>query len=483
MTSVEARSFGQTGTADHSGNASNTGLSRSSRTSEQGSNGISTTDYFTSFHTTPFTGTTDKALLGEQTSHDVSGYIIPEDVLLIQNAGSFGQKVQHGSLRDRTIVKPIVSKINNDQQNSFRKSFSSTVSPLEDGKNRGKFYTSTTREPFVLSLRKKSSLTEESNKSNETKVPGGSRFESTKIPDRISNVINSTTERSTTKANITLIFANNVTPESHIKSKSRSGMTHNGTTNTTKKTDNVAISTPLEISPSLQLMKFVGPIVVPDLPEGDVVLDYLDGGDDVSLGALKSNGNSVLPLEVVRNSRISDTNNGITSSIMLNPLQVGITLMNADDTDLIDDAQLSAATDVKDYLKEDWQRLTDKKKNIENKTNHSDITQNENHHRVEKEKNIDAVVTHKTTDDSSSSSVEIQKSIELYHSAPIQEIHYPAEYIQQTAQFGATETNNIGNTQKPYVQEQTEELRSNYDVYRGNMKFFSQLSRSLFNNL
>ncbi|KYM79075.1 hypothetical protein ALC53_10629 [Atta colombica] len=183
----------------------------------------------------------------------------------------------------------------------------------------------------------------------------------------------------------------------------------------------------------------------------------------------------------IENAEItSETNAGgskeaastITSSVMLNPLQVGITLVNANQASLIDNSEQSVAMDyLQDYPQDDLQRLsTVNKEFIKNNGNQSHIDyQDENFERDEVEKQVEVDIK-KVPD----TSVEIQKSIELFHTAPVQEIHYPPEYIQQTSNLGVIETNNIGNWQKPtlsnqlYNQIEQSELRPTYDIYQGN---------------
>ncbi|KYQ54339.1 hypothetical protein ALC60_06886 [Trachymyrmex zeteki] len=181
----------------------------------------------------------------------------------------------------------------------------------------------------------------------------------------------------------------------------------------------------------------------------------------------------------IENAEItSETNAGgskaaasiITSSVMLNPLQVGITLMNANQASLIDNNEESVAMDyLQDYPQDDLQRLATVNKEFvkNNGQNQSQIDyQDDNFERDEVEKQVEVDI--KRIPDSS---VEIQKSIELFHTAPVHEIHYPPEYIQQTSNLGVIETNNIGNWQKsnqPYDQIEQSELRPTYDIYQGN---------------
>ncbi|KYN07023.1 hypothetical protein ALC62_01999 [Cyphomyrmex costatus] len=283
-----------------------------------------------------------------------------------------------------------------------------------------------------------------------------------------------TTENS--PGNIALILENDVVPEILPTPQARLSRARNDTTNEkiteksmepTQKLENVVrTSTTVEISPSFQT-RFSGPIVVADLPDREtqeMVVDYMD---DVS-EAYKPIENAEFTSETnAGGSKVAASS--ITSSVMLNPLQVGITLMNANQASLIDNSEQSVAVDyLQDYPQDDLQRLaTVNKEFLKNNGNQSQIDyQDENFERDEVEKQVEVDIK-KVPDNS----VEIQKSIELFHTAPVHEIHYPPEYIQHTSNLGIIETNNIGNWQKsnqPYDQIEQSELRPTYDIYQGN---------------
>ncbi|XP_026829626.1 uncharacterized protein LOC113562962 [Ooceraea biroi] len=471
VTGIEARSSGQTGTEDHSNDVANVGLSGSAavRSGERGSSDATTTDSSPApaVYVTPFTGTASDAYpFGEHLDLRDSGYTVPDDVLVVENAGSFGQRVRQGHLDDQKAARNIDDRQDDDY--AYRKSFSSTVSFLEDRGDRERPYAFTTRKPLVL--KEEHNLADDSS-STESKAIEFEAF--TRNFDKVSGIASTTEARPLDKKNTA-----STEEESEIlpQPQARLSRRYNGTANenakfpeSSEKTKSVVrTSTSVEISPSLQPGRFSGPIVVPELPDEeirDVVVDYLDD-DNLDASRIKFGRNEKKNLEIgARGSRLAASKGITMSSIMLKPLQVGITLVNADQAAL--DNEQSAATDT-DYVQDDLQRLAIADGGpAEYKGNQSrDSYKDESFQRVKEEKPVEAV-TQKVLDNS----VEIQKSIEIFHTAPVHEIHYPVEYVQQTSNLGVIESNSIGNAQRwkqAHGQDERSELQSNYDVYQGN---------------
>ncbi|XP_072753650.1 uncharacterized protein [Anoplolepis gracilipes] len=473
VTGIEARSSGRTNTGDHPD------VGSSGTADEKGWNGVSAGDSSTSevIYATPLAETIDEYPFKEQSREAVS-----EDILLVENAGSFGQRVRQDRPNGRTAPGNTRNTVRNtigdsrkdDEYASTRKSFSSTASPLEDGRP----YVSVTSEPYVLALKKESDLADDPPAFSDPEVVKSKASNR----EEIFNV--ETVKEPSAPANVASILSeNDVVPED-LQTRVRSSRAYNGTeaeASTEKPEESVeksvvqmSSSTSVEISSSVQPVKFSGPIIVADLVDRatpEMTVDYLDDGD---AAALKSVENAeITPGSYVESSRPKAPvlSKGIeTSSIMLNPLQVGIALVNAHETGSMVDSEQSAATDTKDYLQDypqdDLQRLsTGDKKFIENDVeNRSRVDYKDESFQREGEKSSVEAVTQKVPDNS----VEIQKSVEIYHTAPVHEIHYPPVYIQQTSNLGVIETNNIGRPSQPYGQDEQSESRSNYEVYRGN---------------
>ncbi|XP_070151769.1 uncharacterized protein [Polyergus mexicanus] len=478
VTGTEARSSGQTDTGDHP-DADSSGWA--THADEKGSNGVSARDSSTpeAIYATPLADTIDEYPFKELSRE--SGYTMPEEIFLVENAGSFGQRLRQDHSNGRTIIGNTVRTVSDgrkdDDYASIRKSFSSTASPLEDEDDR--VYASVTSKPYAFALKKGSNSADDLSPFNDTEVIE-SKASSTKEIFHVETA----TEISSTPSEIdvtSILGENDVVLEDHQIPRARLSRAYNDSANeatekpmeSKKSIVRVSSSRSVEISPSLQPVKFSGPIVVPDpidreTPE--MTVDYLD---DSEAGAFSSVENvEITPGSYAEGSRLATSNGIKTSSIMLNPLQVGIALVNAEEIGSMDDSEQSAAMNTKDYLQDylqdDLQRLsTVNKKFIE-----SDI---ENRSRVgykdenfqrgrEGEKSLIEAITQKVPEHS----VEIQKSVELYHTAPVHEIHYPPIYIQQTSNLGVIETNNIGRSNQPYGQDEQSESRSNYNVYRGN---------------
>lgn len=485
VTGEEARSFEQTDTEDHPDVNSSESLIRAD---ERGSNGISASDVSTpeAIYATPLAETIDDYSFKERSRE--FGYVAPEEILLVQNAGSFGQRVQQDHSSDRNTFRPVGDKSRKaDGYTSIRKPFGSTMSPLEDEDDRA--YMSVTSEPYVFALKKGSDSTYDPLSSKDSDKSKMSNSE------EIFNV-ETTTEVSSAPAEIdiaSIVDENDVVSENLQTLRTRSSRAYNDTADkvTERSTESVeksivrvSSSTSVEISPSLQPVKFSGPIVVPDLIEKEtpeMIVDYLDDSD---AGAFRSIEDSEITSEnYAAGSRPTTSNDIQTSSIVLNPLQVGIALMNADEIGSMDDNEQSAATDTKDYLQDypqdDLQRLSavDKKfvqSDVENRSR-IDYKDESFQSKGEGEKSSVGAVTQKVSDNS----VEIQKSVEIYHTAPVHEIHYPPVYIQQTSNLGVIDTNNIGRSNQPYGQDEQSESRSNYDIYRGNVILIDISSSSI----
>lgn len=424
-----------------------------------------------SIYAKPLIGTTAEFSFRQQLS-DEAGYAVPEDVLLVENAGSFGQRVRQGLPGEKAMARNAVGS-----NASVRESYSSTMSPMKDESKHEAH--APIQQPFALTLKRENDAVTNDSPFNDTRA-----IESTKpaSPNSDETVDDSDTMGSTpgVRTDTVSVLENDVVSEHLPKPQARSSRAHNATQEdttkklmkTVEKPERTMPTTFVEISPSLT--RFSGPIVVPDLSgrqSQDVAADYVDD-DDASLEVLKSFEKADANLQTnVRDSKATAavpaiSNSITTSTIMLSPLQVGIALMNADEAaDVVDDSEEFAATETKDYLQDDPGHLAaaSKEENKENRSNERGRPAAEEGEPVED-------VTRRTPDNS----VEIQKSIELYHTAPVQEIHYPAEYIHQTSHLGVIETNNIGGAQKsrlPYGQDERPDLRPDlrpsYGIYRG----------------
>lgn len=152
MENVEARNLEKVMDVEkHSDRNANAELS----SSDVGADKRESNDAFTSdsspsvsIYSTPFTETIADDPFRKHLNYE-SRHTIPEDILL-ENAGSFGQKVWQGRSGDKPIVKSTeaANSQSSDQHTNFRKPFNSSARPESEDDREGP-YVSITHEPFV----------------------------------------------------------------------------------------------------------------------------------------------------------------------------------------------------------------------------------------------------------------------------------------------------------------------------------------------
>lgn len=172
---------------------------------------------------------------------------------------------------------------------------------------------------------------------------------------------------------------------------------------------------------SVSLGKFSGPIVVPDFPQQKKYsyanTDNYTESNEVSKSIIK-------PLK----SKVSENGYLAASTIILNPLQVGVALMNAgQDLNSVNDQD----TSTKLYLQNETNIVKSTEIDSESliQSDVSDFKNSSFQNDQISQQNSEVVVTN-----SPSQLVEIQKSVEIFHTAPIQEIHYPVEFVPNVQQ-------------------------------------------------
>ncbi|CAK9818479.1 hypothetical protein ANTQUA_LOCUS9828 [Anthophora quadrimaculata] len=175
---------------------------------------------------------------------------------------------------------------------------------------------------------------------------------------------------------------------------------------------------------SVFLGKFSGPIVVPDLPHQKY--SYTTISDYTESNAVSK----VTPASVEVQKKLEDSYL-VTSPLVLNPLQVGVALVNAgQDLNLVNNQST---------LTQEYSQDEDNTKQVSDIDNES-LLQNDapasgnssfQSDQVSQQEQISEVVTQ----NSPTQSVEIQKSVEIFHTAPVQEIHYPIEFVPHVQQL------------------------------------------------
>ncbi|XP_034184699.2 uncharacterized protein LOC117606417 isoform X1 [Osmia lignaria lignaria] len=178
--------------------------------------------------------------------------------------------------------------------------------------------------------------------------------------------------------------------------------------------------------------KFTGPIVVADLPQQKRYSFATTTGYTIINDQPQSIPAS---LEIIK-SKAAESSYLATSSAVLNPLQVGVAMMNVgQDINSVNDP----VTFTKEYLRNepDPSQLpvtTDIESIIQNDAAIDSGNSSLQTDQLSQQEEISKVVA----SNGPTQSVEIQKSVEVFHTAPVHEIHYPLEfvpYVQQSSNF------------------------------------------------
>ncbi|KOX73335.1 hypothetical protein WN51_14381, partial [Melipona quadrifasciata] len=196
-------------------------------------------------------------------------------------------------------------------------------------------------------------------------------------------------------------------------------------------------------STSVPSGKFFGPIVVPDLPRQKkysyaTTVDYINENNEVSRPAV---------VESVT-SKVSENLGYLAAPpVVLNPLQVGVALMNAGQ-DLVN----GQVTLTKLYPEEEPES--------------QEATENDSPSLIQN----DAPGNSSSQSDQVGpvKSVEIQKSVEIFHTAPIQEIHYPVEFVPNVHQLSLVKQRGQEDQRKPGRGQLKEQRQNQVNVYRNN---------------
>ncbi|XP_076652522.1 uncharacterized protein LOC143358889 isoform X2 [Halictus rubicundus] len=167
----------------------------------------------------------------------------------------------------------------------------------------------------------------------------------------------------------------------------------------------------------VSLGKFSGPIVVPDLPRqkkySSTTIDYL--------------GNNELPKSTPspESTKVKGPDTGYlaASPAILNPLQVGVALMNAGQ----DLRSLNGDKEFQREAQPSQLAAPNSDGAIQNESTDGGVDPQD---QLSQQEQISEVLA----SNGPTHSVEIQKSVEIYHTAPVHEIHYPMEYVPNNEQ-------------------------------------------------
>ena len=191
--------------------------------------------------------------------------------------------------------------------------------------------------------------------------------------------------------------------------------------NTTKEASSSTAAPALTVS----LGKFSGPIVVPDLPRQKkysyaAISDH-SGSNDVA---------KPTAVEATTKQKGPEASYLAASPVVLSPLQAGVALMNAgQDINSVNGPVILA----KDYLQDEAQpsqaTVPDNESLVQNDAADPGASSLQSDQLPQQEQISEVVASH-----APAHSVEIQKSVEVFHPAPVQEIHYPVEFVPHVQQ-------------------------------------------------
>lgn len=156
--------------------------------------------------------------------------------------------------------------------------------------------------------------------------------------------------------------------------------------------------------------KLSGPIIVPDFPQ------------------LKASSSLLISEKTPDKSDNPEIQDVIGSTLVLNPLRVGVALVNAKENTLIDDDSQSIRCAVSSSTAQTEANTLDEEGGASNNES-TKVCSNINisHEQFSKQSESPTFDEDSTKKKKADDTVEIQKSIEIYHNAPVQEIHYPVE--------------------------------------------------------
>ncbi|KAF3428582.1 hypothetical protein E2986_03590 [Frieseomelitta varia] len=226
--------------------------------------------------------------------------------------------------------------------------------------------------------------------------------------------------------------AKNAAPQRSLKQKE-----------TDNEGDHIVIKDASSSTSTVPLGKFSGPIVVPDLPRQKkysyaTTVDYIDENNEVSRPAVVE---SATP-------KVSETlGYQAAPPVVLNPLQVGVALMNAGQ-DLVN----GEVTLTKLYPQEEPESQEATEIGAPSLIQ-SDVPGN---------------LSSQSDQVGPVKSVEIQKSVEIYHTAPIQEIHYPVEFVPNVQQLPLVKQRGQEDQRKPGRGQLKEQRQNQVNVYKSN---------------
>ncbi|KAG7207693.1 hypothetical protein KM043_009312 [Ampulex compressa] len=222
---------------------------------------------------------------------------------------------------------------------------------------------------------------------------------------------------------------------------------------------------------SLYSGKFFGPIVVPDLPKYQkfsyITVNY-DNNEVSSTPLPESQTLLATSLSSTPDSRPETRPKTLpnfltTSATVLNPIQVGVTLVNAGDVRLFNDS--SNVSMIKTKLPDEDPEKSD---DMQNERYPSESAASYDVLEVQYDQASEQEQVSEVTQKSPVESVEIQKSVELYHTAPVHEIHYPVEYVPQQQAVEPQVSSLPQKSSQQFLPQDEQSAQLGFQVYKSN---------------
>ncbi|XP_029051499.1 uncharacterized protein LOC114880062 isoform X2 [Osmia bicornis bicornis] len=210
--------------------------------------------------------------------------------------------------------------------------------------------------------------------------------------------------------------------------------------------------------------KFTGPIVVADLPQQKRYSFATTTGYTIINDEPQSTPAS---LETIK-SKAAESSYLATSSAVLNPLQVGVAMMNVVQ-------EINSVNDPVTFTKEYPRNEPDPSQvpvvttDIESIIQNDAATDSGNSTLQTDQLSQQEEISEMVASNGPTQSVEIQKSVEVFHTAPVHEIHYPLEfvpYVQQSSNFKQRQQTDY--RKPPQGGQEKDQRASQINVYKNN---------------
>ena len=209
--------------------------------------------------------------------------------------------------------------------------------------------------------------------------------------------------------------------------------------------------------------KFTGPIVVADLPQQKRYSFATTTGYTIINDEPQSTPAS---LETIK-SKAAESSYLATSSAVLNHLQVGLAMMNVgQDINSVNDP----VTFTKEYLRNepDPSQVPVTNTDIESIVQNDAGTVSGNSSLQTDQLSQQEEISEVVASNGPTQSVEIQKSVEVFHTAPVHEIHYPLEFVPYVQQSSNSKQRQQTDYRKPQGGQEKDQRPSQINVYKNN---------------